>query len=301
MILTTPLFKELKRIFPDSELYVLAGKIYADIPKNLGCVDYTYEYSKKVPSTAKLILTLRKKAFDYWIDPKDEFSTTSKILEKLCKPKISIGFNIKEKVFDINLKNFVKGEHRVDINLSPVKFLSECNEYKRVLPHIDIPSVDAANIQSQLIEIHGTKVLLNLSTGIEARNLDVDKWIEVVNGIAESKNIIITGMKKDYEKINTVLNACGRKAVFFIKTKTIFELAELIKQCSLLITPDTSAVHLASCFNTPVVCMFNNVKWNKVKFAPLSEKQKIIVSDDENSFRNIAPDQVIKAAYELLT
>lgn len=301
MILTTPLFKDLKRIFPDSELSVLASTINSDIAKNLGCVDYTYEYSKKVSSTAKLILTLRRKAFDYWIDPKDEFSNTSKILEKLCKPKISIGFNIKEKVFDINLRNFVKGEHRVDINLSPVSYLSENNEYKIVLPHIDIPSVDAANIQTQLIKIQGTKVLLNLSTGIEARNLGVEKWIEVVNGIDENKNIIITGMKKDYEKINAVLDACRLKAILFVKTKTIFELAELIKQCSLLITPDTSAVHLASCFNTPIVSMFNNVKWNQVKFSPLSEKQRIIVSDEENSFKSIEPDQVIKAVYELLT
>ena len=300
MILTTPLFKELKRIFPDSELSVLASTRNSDISKNLSIVDYTYEYSKKIISIVKLIFTLRRKAYDYWIDTKDEYSSTSKILERFCKPKTSLGFNIKDKVFDVNLQNFVIGEHRVDINLSPANYLSESNQYKRILPHIDIPLSDSENISDKLDKIGGKYILLNLSAGINNRILAIEKWIELVDDIDTDKNILITGIEKDYENINTILKSTDRKDVYFVKTKNIFELAVVIKRADLLVTPDTAAVHLASCFDIPIVCFFNSVKWNQKKFAPLSTKQRVLVSDDENSFDSISSAKLLNAVKELL-
>jgi len=300
MILTTPLFKELKRIFPDSELSVLASSRNSDISKNLSFVDFTYEYRKKIVSTIKLIFTLRRKAFDYWIDTKDEYSSTSKILERLCKPKTSLGFNIKEKVFDVNLQNFVIGEHRIDINLSPINYLSESNQYKRILPHIDIPLSDSENISDKLDKIGGKYILFNLSAGINNRDLAIEKWIELVDDIDTDKNILITGIEKDYDNINTILKSAERKNIYFVKTKNIFELAEVIKRADLLVTPDTAAVHLASCFDTPIVCFFNSVKWNQKKFAPLSTKKRIVVSEDENSFDSISSAELLNAVKELL-
>lgn len=300
MILTTPLFKELKRIFPDSELSVLASADNSLIADNLKCVDYTYVYNKKAFSTAKLLLSLRRKSFDYWIDPKDEYSSTAKILERFCRAKTSLGFNIKEKVFDVNLQNFVIGEHRVDINLSPVNYLSESNQYKRIYPHIDIPMPDSNSISDKLDKIGGKYILLNLSAGINNRDLAIEKWIELVNDIYTDKNILITGIKKDYNNINTILKSADGKKIYFIKTKNIFELAELIKRADLLITPDTAAVHLASCFDTPIVCFYNSVKWNQKKFAPLSTKQRIVVSDNENSFDSISSAELHAAVNELL-
>lgn len=301
MILTTPLFSELKRIFPECELTVLASKGNALLAKNLKCVDCTYVYDKKGFSTAKLLLTLRRKSFDYWIDPKDEHSSTSKILEKLCRPKLSLGFNIKDKVFDINLQNFVKGKHRVDINLSPVNYLSEGNEYISVLPHVDIPGKDLHAIEGRLKEVKGKYVLFNMSAGVSTRFVKPEKWIELADGLCPDINVVLTGEKKDYENINSVLKSVKKKNLYFIESNTIFEFAELIKNSCLLVTPDTSAVHLASCFNTPVVGMYHNVQWNIEKFGPLSSKHKIIVSDDENSLQSISSKELITAVSALLS
>jgi len=301
MILTTPLFSELKRIFPECELSVLASAGNSVVAKNLKCVDHNYVYDKKSYSTVKLLLSLRRKSFDYWIDPKDEYSSTSKILERLCKPKLSLGFNIKDKVFDINLQNFVKGKHRVDINLSPVNFLSEHKEYSTILPHVDIPEKDLKAVNERLADIKGKYVLLNMSAGVGTRYLKLEKWIELTDSISSDMNVVLTGQEKDYESINFVIESVKRKKIFFVKTHTIFEFAELIRGCDLCVTPDTSAVHLASCFNTPVIGMYHNVRWNIIKFGPLSGKHKIIVSADENSLESITSKELIAAVNELLT
>ncbi len=300
MILTTPLLSELKRLYPNSELSVLASAKNSAISKNLKIVNNTFEYNKKFFHTLKLILTFRRKQFDFWIDTKDEYSSTSKFLKTICKPKKSLGFNVKEKVFDVNLKDFVNGSHRVDINLSPVNNLVNIKDLDRIMPRIDIPENDSVNVIKRLENLNEKRVLLNLSAGISTRDLATEKWIEIANGINPDYSVILTGQEKDYDSINKVLNSIKRENIFFIETNSIFELAELIKQCSLIVTPDTSAVHLASCFNTPIVCFFHNVEWVRIKFAPLSKKQRIVVSKDENSFNSITSDELLKEVKELL-
>lgn len=298
MILTTPLFSELRRHFPDSEISVLASKKNSIITRKFSAVNYTYEYDKKFLNTLKLLFRLRKKRIDLWIDTKDEYSSTSKLLKKLSKPVKSLGFNIKDKIFDSDLSGFVTGKHRVDINLSPINSLGKIIE--RATPLIEIPKTDSDNVLTRLEKTANKRVLLNLSAGISTRDLSNEKWLKIANGIKSDYSVILTGQEKDYSNINTVINSISRKNVHFIETNTIFELAELIKQCSLIVTPDTSAVHIASCFNTPIVCFFHNVEWVRIKFAPLSEKQRIIVSKEENSFESITPEEITGSINELL-
>lgn len=298
MILTTPLLSELRRYYPESEIYVLASKKNSVITRKFSAVNYTYEYDKKFLNTLKLLFRLRKKRIDLWIDTKDEYSSTSKILKKLSKPLKSIGFNIKEKVFDTDLNEYVKGKHRVEINLSPLNSLGKNVEI--VKPMIEIPKTDSDNVLTRLEKTGNKRVLLNLSAGLITRDLANEKWLKIANGIMSDYSVILTGQEKDYTNINTVIKSINRNDVHFIETNTIFELAELIKQCSLVVTPDTSAVHIASCFNTPIVCFFHNVEWVRIKFAPLSEKQRIIVSKEENSFESITPEEITESINELL-
>jgi heptosyltransferase-2 len=301
MILTTPLLDELKALYPESEISVLASTKNSVITKNLSVVDYTFEYNKKFMKVLKLVKVLRGKSFDLWIDAKDEYSSTSKLLKSLCNPKKSLGFNFEKKVFDVDLKNYVVGEHRVDINLSPVNYLSGETKVRNVKPRVDIPAQDSLNVKQRLEKVTGRKILLNLSAGISTREWATEKWVSVSDNIRADCNVILTGQEKDYESIKLIMEKSKREKIHFIETNSIFELAELIKDCDLIVTPDTSAVHLASFSNTPIVSFFHNVDWVHRKFAPLSDKQRIVVSEDESSFNSITVEEVIKAINSIFT
>ena len=300
MILTTPLFIRLKDLFPGCEISVLASSRNKSIAQNHHCVDKVFVYDKKLISSVKLFAKLRKESFDYWIDTKDEFSSTSKFLVKLSKPKLSVGFNINHDAFGVNLKDYIKGTHKIDINLSPVNYLAKDREFVRTLPSIDIPLRDSENVKQRISAISGHKILLNLSAGLSTRDFSIDKWKEIIKGLDSKHSIILTGEKKDYDKIIDIIKSLQLGNVFFVETNSIFELAELIRNSNLLVTPDTSAVHIASCFNTPIVCFFHSVKWVRIKFAPLSSLQKVIVSDSENSFDSITPSSIISACSLML-
>lgn len=301
MILTTPLFIRLKELFQECEISVLASPRNKSIAECHHCVDNVLVYDKKLLSSAKLFARLRKTSFDYWIDTKDEFSSTSKYLVKLGKPKLSLGFNLNHNAFSINLGDYLKGVHKIDINLSPVNYLVKDKEYSRTLPAIDIPFSDSDNVKQRISAVSGFKILMNLSAGLSTRDFSIDKWKEVIKNLDSKYNIILTGEKKDYEKINDIIKSLQRSNVFFVETNSIFELAELIRNSNLLVTPDTSAVHIASCFNTPIVCFFHKVEWVRIKFAPLSSIQKVIVSDSDNSFDSITPLSLISACNELIS
>jgi ADP-heptose:LPS heptosyltransferase len=295
MILMTPLLSELKSLYPESEISVLASPKNSVISKNLTLVDFTYEYDKKLYHIIKLIKSLRSKSFDLWIDTKDEYSSTSKLLKSLCNPKKSLGFNFVKNVFDVNLNDYKAGEHRVDINLSPINYLSKEKKSRNVRPVIDIPEKDKLRITQKLAKVKGKNILFNISAGIETREWLTDNWISIAKNIQTDTSVILAGQEKDYERINLIIRESKRENIYFVETKTIFEFAELIKECDVLVTPDTSAVHLASCFNTPVVCLFNSVEWNRKKFSPLSDKQIILISKDENSINSITPEDVLNA------
>ncbi len=300
MILTTPLLIRLKELFPHCTVSVLASPRNKSIAEVHRCVDNVHVYDKKLLSSLRLFAKLRSEKFDFWIDTKDELSSTSKFLVKLCNPALSLGFNLSRSVFDIDLKDFVNGSHRVDINLSPVNYFIKSKDYTRSLPEINIPENDYANVIKRISNITGFKILLNLSAGLSTRDFSMNKWKEIVQGLDTNCSVILTGEKKDYDKINEIINSVNRQNVFFVETNSIFELAELIKNSNLLVTPDTSAVHIASCFNTPIVCFFHSVEWVRIKFAPLSSSQKVIVSSSDSSFESVTPSSILSAVNELI-
>lgn len=76
MILTTPLFSGIRRIFPEARLTVLSGKINKDIPLNHKSVDEVLIYKKNIFENISLLFSSLKNP-DLWIDTKDNYSRTS--------------------------------------------------------------------------------------------------------------------------------------------------------------------------------------------------------------------------------
>src|SRR5690606_2350680 len=123
MILTTPLFHELKLLYPNAKLTVLASELNQNILKEQSVINEVLIYKKSFLPLLKLLFTLKNRRYDLWIDPKNEKSDTSRFLMKYAKPVNSLGYNFGDKVYDIDLTNKELGNHAVDIYLTPIKAL----------------------------------------------------------------------------------------------------------------------------------------------------------------------------------
>ena len=300
MILTTPLFSGLKKIFPDYEIFVLTSKVNNEIALTNPNVSGTIVYKKNIFSVLKLIFTLRKLKFNFWIDTKDEYSSTSKTLLKFGNYEKSLGFNTKLDLFDVSLKEFVKSEHSVSYSLSPLFYFDNNFDACKLKPEITIP-LQTVNKYSEFFgKINKKKILVNVSAGSETRYWGTENWIEFIRQIDKNIEMILISDKKDKEFADSLIKNHISDNLTYVDADNIFEVAEVVRNCDVIVTPDTSIVHLASCFNKPIVAMFHNVEWVIKRYAPLSDVHRVILSKDKNSIADISVEEVLEKLKEIM-
>jgi ADP-heptose:LPS heptosyltransferase len=78
--------------------------------------------------------------------------------------------------------------------------------------------------------------------------------------------------------------------------------ATIISSLDLLITPDTSLVHIACAFSTPLVAVYPDSPNAFIQWKPLhlSGKCKVIFSKNEKSLEGYSYDELLKAVDELI-
>lgn len=298
MILTTPLFKGLKQIFPKSRISVLASRNNSLIPNNSKEVDAVYIYYKNLFKSFNLITNLKKQKFDLIIDTKFSYSRTSKYIIRLLKSVKSMGYNFEEKVFDISLNEFKKGEHTLDINLTPLFYFNNNFLKGNFRPELNIPIKSRDKYATFFRNTNLKNVLINISAGNKIRYWKISKWIELINLIPENYNIILTAMIKDNKTVEIILDNVSKNIKYF-PTYNIFDVAECVKNSNLVITPDTSVIHVAGCYNKPVIGLYNNVEWNLKRYAPISEINRVIISNDKEKIEDIETENVFNKFKEL--
>jgi ADP-heptose:LPS heptosyltransferase len=74
----------------------------------------------------------------------------------------------------------------------------------------------------------------------------------------------------------------------------------LVPQVCLVVTPDTSVVHIASAFNVPQVALFPPVEWNLNKFRPLSDSSIVLQPKEGETIAAIPVEVVVKAIHKTL-
>ena len=80
------------------------------------------------------------------------------------------------------------------------------------------------------------------------------------------------------------------------KTSSIIDAAALIKNLDLVITPDTSIVHIASAFNVPIISIHENNEKGYKRWAPKSELNNTIFAKSKVGLYDYNVDEVISCA-----
>ncbi len=302
MILTTPLFSNLKLLYPRSEITVLASETNFEIPRYHKDVDHIMIYSKGSLKTIFLLLKLRHCKFNIWIDPKPEYSRTSRVLLKYGKPVRSYGYCKDDCLFDVDLALFREGGHAVDINLAPLKALAPEFAIQAKLPSIDVPDDVSEKTAAFLRSLNDKIVFVNLSAGKKNRVWGIENWKELLSQLAKGGNysIIVNAYGSGDKEMANELNKELDKVNIHIYSGEYMEIAGIVKHSAVVISPDTAIIHMASAFNVPVVGFYTDVMWNLDRFSPLSDKNRILISDDKDSLKGITPDTVYRAFQDLI-
>ena len=113
--------------------------------------------------------------------------------------------------------------------------------------------------------------------------------------------VIILTSPGNYRRTSQKVKEMGLDYVeMSYKTHTILAVSAIINQLDLIITPDTSIVHIASAFNKPLVTIHENNQDSYLLFSPVSKLHRTVFSKSKNSLNGFSINLLLDYCFELI-
>ncbi len=285
MIITTMMFRELKKTYPSIKIGVVTRGANRQVIENNPYVDEIYEYNKNTKNLKKLARQISEEDYDLLIDFSEILRVKQMMLINLCKAEQNLGINKTGwKLFDISVDYSIKDKHITD-------------RYKEVLEILGVEDPDLS------YELYFTEeqekvgkdfrdsikekklVVLNPYGASKYRTFNENKVKEIAARVLEDKETGLTFVfppdkLEELQKISEELNS---KKVYINKNiKNIMDSASIIKHSDYLITPDTSIVHIGVALDKNMTAVYRSDdgtgELNSTVWGPNSDKAKVIYS-----------------------
>ncbi|HEX9934705.1 MAG TPA: glycosyltransferase family 9 protein, partial [bacterium] len=276
-ILTTPVFRAIAEAMPEAQIHALVSRRGIPIVKNNPRLKKIFVYRKNPVSLLSLLVRVRFERYDWWIDPKDHYSRESSLLVRLGGAKNSVGFNGPDKkrfTYGVPSHQELFALHGVERNIAPLAFLGITNVRDRT-PELFVDPERQQNPGFHNPSSEVTRILFNISAGDESRYWPVEKWIESARHcLSRGYQVIVVSHPKDNGNAGVLQSDIPEVTLF--NSPAIDDVIALMPHVHLVVTPDTSIIHIASAFNVPQIAFFPDVEWNYRKFRPLSQRSIVL-------------------------
>ena len=312
MVITTPVIRELKLAYPHISITVLASKVNQDVLLNNPYVDRIItNHKNNLLQDLPSLLQLRKQQFDICVEFDHSVIPHAIIRLKIINPKkvISVkkdgryGVNGRE----LSLYDFYtdkpKKSHFRDIWLATLKPFG----VKPMSSSYDLFITDKQKDQAQrFIKRYESKFLIgiNLEGAVKGKKIRFSELYQICQGLYKENNniqIIILTTPNSLQNTNTkVADMMLDYVTTSYNTDTILDAAALISQLDLIITPDTSIVHIASAFDKPIVTIHENNQNSYQLFSPISSFSKTIFSPKKDTLEGYDVQKLIEYANQFI-
>jgi len=294
MVVTLPLIETLKQSYPEYQIDVLASQINASIIKNNSNISsifiYNFREKKNFINFIKVFFKLRKRKYDMVIDPFFNNLSRSSAHLNIINARFNIGLEKKER-YGLQANDFklfykatpFNSQNTLMENLLNISsiFKIERKDFKREITfNVEDEEINTINL---LKKFKSKKIILfNIQGSIKERSFNNDFIFHFSSIITQNSNnqIILISMPERYKALEAKLNTLNNHQIILAKTKTILEAVALVKHADIIISPDTSIVHIASCFNKKLITFYKNNLFNKNIFSPFSQEYQMFQYDN---------------------
>ncbi len=250
-MLTFPVLRCIKEQIPNCELHFASKNTFSELISASGSVDQCHFLGE---SFKDLTSQLKKEKFDVVIDLHNNLR--SRLLCTLL--------NVKE-TFHFRKLNFLKWMlvrfkinrlpqvHVVDRYFEAVSKLGVMNDGKnnQFLLEKDVDVAAELDLQD------GSYISIAMGAQFQTKQIPLVKIQEIVSNI--ELPIVLLGGKMDMKKGNELMQMLpNKKMVNTCGQFSILESASILKKSKLLIAGDTGLMHIASCFDIPILVIWGN-------------------------------------------
>ena len=288
MIVNSLMFREIKKVYPDIRIGVIARGAAIDIIKDNPNVDKIYKYYKDRKKIKDLALKIKEEKYDLLIDFSEMLRVNQMMLINLCGARINIGLDRKDwELFDLSIesgKDFKWTEH---ITKRYLAYLIKLGLKKENIDiSYDIYLEDEKKYEAFFNEIkESKKLILNPYGASKHKSFNVETLENIIDYLKDKDIAIILTYFGDKYKELEFLEKKYKYVYIPKKIESILDTAILIKKSDYVISPDTSIVHIASAFNKKMITVYppkgGKYGVDHLVWAPKSKYNKVIFCKDK--------------------
>lgn len=281
VILSTPVFSNLRNAYPNTKLHALCGKWGSVILENHPDVEKVIEYNSPVfcrseaPTTLRqtnqLFRQLRKHKYDLLIELRGDwrtikFSALRPTPKRLCRASLQIASKL--------------GFHRFSS-------IHETSKNLDVLMQVGIPTpiqnatfaISTKNDQWALsfLADHQIKQTLPIITIHPGSPIDIKRWkperfAELANWLITQKRaqVLFVGVSDEIQLITQIQALMQYESINFAGKTTLPQLASILQKSSMFIGNDSGPMHLAAAVGIPTIGLYG--PGDPKRFGPVGEK-----------------------------
>ena len=288
MIVNSLMFREIKKVYPDIKIGVIARGAAIDIIKDNPNVDKIYKYYKDRKKIKDLALKIKEEKYDLLIDFSEMLRVNQMMLINLCRARINIGLDRKDwKLFDLSIesgKDFKWTEH---ITKRYLAYLIKLGLKKENIDiSYDIYLKEEKKYEAFFNEIkENKKIILNPYGASKHKSFNIETLENIATYLKDKDMAIILTYFGDKYKELEFLEKKYKYVYIPKKIESILDTAILIKKSDYVISPDTSIVHIASAFNKKMITVYppkgGKYGVDHLVWAPKSEYSRVIFCKDK--------------------
>ena len=309
VILSLPALKAVREKFPAAKITAMIGKSGAEIIEISGYVDERITVDRvklrdgkkleSIEEVLKIVKDVHRRKFDFVIDLHSLYETN--LLGYLSGAKHRLYMNRENRSLDF-LANFQpkppledKKLHLTDQYLNVLKPLGIENAPRFV--EIQPREKDLQKIENLFQAIKAKKLVgLFPGAGNPSRRWSLKKFADAAQNLSKDKNLQpIVFLGPEEENLRVEVKEKFPTETIILDRLSLLEFTAALSGLSVLISNDTSAIHLGAVVGTPIVLVMD--KHAPTTYLPLTEKIRVVNND---TIDEIGVAEVLQATLEFL-
>lgn len=306
VLISIAFIKKLKSLLPDTQIdIVLSHRNKSSLFAIQDYISKSYMLEKGFMAYFQLINEVQNTEYDFVIDMLDNASSTSSILTRFTNAKVKLGFDKKNrKVYThvVQLPNKLENHiiERLNSLLLPIEG-STANE--------EILSLNLSEeSQKKAVELLGNKSKkirfgINLSGSDDSKNWGTGNYIgflKTLDSLQDELEIKVFTTKSNEKQLDEITRIVPNIAAPFVNSFEQF--TAMIATCDIVLTPDTSVVHLCSAFDIPCIALYTYSDKPNVgmPWEPRSKHSKVLKISDKDTLGLIKVTDVLAALKQII-
>lgn len=300
-IVSSFFFRELKKAYPESKIQVITTQALSDLYKSHFTVDAVH-ISKKRPSYSELNKLAKQ------LESADIVIHLSKILKmkdlyflNRVRAKNIVGLDDGVKLVNINLNQATLGQHFSSKYRAILELLKVDNiKTDYVVPN----SPQISQRISNQINLQDRRVIaINPFGSSRNRQLPIEQVAKLVRLLKEEHSslaILLVCPPSEQSSLTPLLQEFADFCFIDTDGSTIYDAIELLRFASVVVSVDTSIIHIANGLNKKIVGLYNPDPVNYQEWSP-NRDDSITVFSEKDEIRGISIQSIAAATSKQLT